>query len=104
MMFLFWVLFGALVGGYAAQSKGLSTVGGTLGGALLGPLAFLVFFVSGIGSANEQQKKCPFCAEWVRREAYICKHCRGELGSAVVVRENVADVSRILQALGANSK
>jgi hypothetical protein len=42
---------------------------------MLGPLAFLLFFVKGIVSSNEQQRKCPFCAEWIRPEATVCKHC-----------------------------
>jgi predicted amidophosphoribosyltransferase len=30
-----------------------------------------------------QLKKCPFCAESVRKEAIKCKHCGSELQSAV---------------------
>jgi len=80
-MMLFWLLFGALIGAYAAQRKGFSTVGGLLGGALLGPFALLMFFVSGV-SSGDQQRKCPFCAEWVKPEAKVCKHCHKELPPA----------------------
>lgn len=75
-MLLFWLLFGALVGAYAAQRRGFSLVAGLLGGMLLGPLALLMFFVSGGGS---QQRKCPYCAEWVKLEATVCKHCHKSL-------------------------
>src|SRR5829696_7698950 len=78
-MFLFWMLLGAAIGAYAAQKKGFSTVGGVIGGLLLGPLAFLLFFVNGIVSANEQQRKCPYCAEWIRPEAKVCKHCHKDV-------------------------
>ena len=78
-MLIFWLLLGALIGAYAAQRKGFSMIGGLLGGALLGPLALLMFFVSGISSADGRQRKCPFCAEWVKPEATVCKHCRKEL-------------------------
>jgi len=79
MFLLFWPLLGALIGFYAAQKKGFSAVGGVIGGLLLGPFAFLLFFVSGIMSANEQQRKCPFCAEWIRPEATVCKHCHKDV-------------------------
>jgi len=78
-LLLLWGLLGAAIGFYAAQKKGFSTVGGVIGGWMLGPLAFLLFFVSGIVSSNEQQRKCPFCAEWIRPEATVCKHCHKEV-------------------------
>ncbi len=54
-------------------------IGGVLAGALLGPFAFILFFVSGIISSSEQRKKCPFCAEWIRHEAIVCSHCQRNL-------------------------
>lgn len=77
-MFLAWALIGALIGVAAAQKKGFSVVGGVLGGLLLGPLAFLMFLVSGI-SGSDANRKCPHCAEFVKAEASICKHCRQPL-------------------------
>lgn len=74
-MLFFWGLLGAAIGYAAAQKRGFSTVGGVIGGILLGPLAFLLFAVSGIASASERGKKCPHCAEWVKAEAVACKHC-----------------------------
>lgn len=77
-MILFWPLIGALIGVAAAQKRGFSTVVGVLGGLLLGPLAFLMFFVSGV-SKGDRQRKCPYCAEFVKVEAIVCKHCHKEL-------------------------
>lgn len=74
MELLLWPLLGILIGIYTAQKKGFSPVGGALGGLLLGPLAFLMLFVSGI-TRGDAQKKCPHCAEWVKPEAKVCKHC-----------------------------
>lgn len=79
MLTLFWIVFGALVGGYAAQRKGFSSVAGVVGGALLGPLALLMFAVSGVASASV---KCPFCDEAVKPAAKVCKHCRKDLPAA----------------------
>lgn len=78
MEILAWWIFGALIGYAASQRKGFSTVGGVLGGLLLGPFAFLMFLVSGV-SAGDKNRKCPHCAEFVKVEATICKHCRQPL-------------------------
>jgi hypothetical protein len=78
MLSLFWLLLGGAIGAAAAQKKGFSMVGGVVGGMLLGPLAILLFTVSGVSSSKEQ-KKCPFCAEWVQRAATVCKHCKKDI-------------------------
>lgn len=78
MEILAWWIIGALIGYAASQKKGFSPVGGVLGGMWLGPLAFLMFLVTGVTKHNEN-RKCPHCAEWVKGEATICKHCRTPL-------------------------
>lgn len=78
-MFLVWALFGALIGVAAAQKKGFSVAGGIIGGLLLGPLAFLMFFASGVSGSDSNRKKCPYCAEWIKTEAKVCKHCHKDL-------------------------
>jgi hypothetical protein len=72
-MVIFWILFGALIGVSAAQRRGFGTVSGLLGGMLLGPLAVLMYFVSG------DRKKCPQCAEWINKKAKLCPHCKSNL-------------------------
>jgi uncharacterized membrane protein YeaQ/YmgE (transglycosylase-associated protein family) len=98
-MLLFWLLLGALIGAYAAQKKGFSTVGGVIGGMLLGPLAFLMFFMTGIFSSKEQQRKCPFCAEWVKPEAVVCKHCSRDLPPPIP-EEGLANVASVMPGHG----
>lgn len=80
MFFLFWPLLGALIGIAAAQSRGFSVAGGILGGILLGPLAVLMFCVSGV-SRGDVRRKCPYCAEWIKREAIVCPHCQRDVAS-----------------------
>src|SRR6478752_5531913 len=84
-----WGLLGALIGVAAAQRKGFSTVGGVLGGLLLGPLAILMFFMSGIFSSDES-RKCPECAEFVKGDAKKCKHCGSELPPLSVTKSGAA--------------
>ena len=79
-MFIAWALFGALIGAAAAQRKGFSVVAGIIGGVLLGPLAFLMFFISGVTPDDAGNKKCPHCAEWIKADATVCKHCRRDVG------------------------
>lgn len=75
-MIIFWVLFGALIGVSAAQRRGFGVAGGIIGGMLLGPLAFLMFFASG------NRRRCPQCAEWMQRAAKLCPHCKSEVAGA----------------------
>jgi hypothetical protein len=74
-MLFFWPLLGALIGISAGMKRGFNLVGSAIGGILLGPLAFLMFFMSGLVSRSEQRVQCPFCAEFIRPEASVCKHC-----------------------------
>jgi hypothetical protein len=84
MFLLAWPLIGALIGVSAAQRRGFSVVGGVIGGLLLGPLAFLMYFVSGV-SRGDEQVKCPHCAEWIKPEAKVCKHCHRDVIQSVAV-------------------
>ena len=77
MILIIW-MFGGLIGYAAAQRKGFSAFAGVVGGILLGPLAFLMFFISGV-NRGDSSKKCPRCAEFVKAEALVCKHCGGSL-------------------------
>ena len=79
MAFLFWALIGAIIGIAAAQRRGFSTAAGFVGGLLLGPLAFLMFFVSQVS----HRRTCPYCAEPIQDRAVVCKHCHRDLAPFV---------------------
>lgn len=87
MIVVLWIIFAILVGGYAS-SKGRSGFGFFLIAALLSPLIgfIIALAVSPINSKVEQKalkagdmKKCPSCAELVKAEAKLCKHCHSQL-------------------------
>ncbi|WP_050801810.1 hypothetical protein [Shewanella sp. HN-41] len=86
-MFLGWLILAILVGVYA-NTKGRSGLGFFLLAVVFSPLigfiiALVMSPVKGVIEANAIQsgdmKKCPDCAELVKAEAKICKHCRAEL-------------------------
>jgi hypothetical protein len=83
----FWVIFAILVAVYA-EKKGRSGVGFFFLAVLLSPLiAFIIVLIAGENrpKAEERQinsgdfRKCPFCAELIKPEALVCKHCGRDL-------------------------
>ena len=81
-LFIVWICFG-IIGSMIASNKGNSGCGGLILGIMLGPLGLLISFFS---TDNEERKnkqmgntKCPNCAEYVKTEAIICKHCGSNL-------------------------
>lgn len=83
MEILVWWLFGALIGIAASQRKGFHIAIGIIGGLMLGPLAFLMFFTTGV-VGGDTTRKCPHCAEFVKTDAKVCKHCHRDLVPAIV--------------------
>jgi len=81
-MFLAWALLGGAIGALAGFKRGFSPVVGLVAGAVLGILAPVLFGVSGLVRRGDlSTRKCPHCAEFVKPEAKICKHCHQPLAS-----------------------
>ena len=80
MEMLLWALLGGAIGVAAGKKKGFPMAGAVVGGILLGPLAVLMFAIA----PSKEQRKCPHCAEWVKAEATVCKHCHKDIPPARV--------------------
>lgn len=82
-IFIFWLAFSILVGVYA-NSKGRSGAGFFFLSVILSPLVGIIcaLIASPDHGALDRKaiekgthRKCPECAELVRKEARVCKHC-----------------------------
>ena len=53
--------------------KGAGT-SGFIVGFLLGPLGILIAIFS-----KGDRKSCPYCKEWIHKDATVCPHCQREI-------------------------
>lgn len=83
--FIFWIICG-IAASYVAKQKGKAAWAWFVVGIILGPLALLMVGLSPAAPAKVNshsaytqpepaQRKCPFCAEDIKFEAIVCKHC-----------------------------
>lgn len=85
-LFLFWVLCG-IAAAMVASSKGRSAAGWFFLGLILGPFGLIFALISGKEGPADGERKCPFCAEFIKKEAVVCKHCGRDLPAPVVAEK-----------------
>lgn len=86
---ILWIALCVVVSVYASR-KGHNPAFIFFISIILSPLlGFLITLIRGAkrevierkSIAKGDQKKCPYCAELVKYEALVCKHCGAEIGS-----------------------
>jgi hypothetical protein len=77
MEIVIWLVLWGFVGFCAAKARGWNAAIGFVAGAMLGPLALLLYAVSSVTRkpAAEPTKVCGQCAEHVKAEAKVCRYC-----------------------------
>ena len=68
-----------VISGIVASHKNRSVVGWILLNLFLSPLCLLVLLALSPLHGASAERKCPSCAEWVNKEAVVCKHCGKDL-------------------------
>jgi zinc-ribbon domain len=71
--FIFWLIINCVVGYLIGQQKNDIATAIVLS-ILLGPIGWLI---AGLSKGN--LRKCPHCAEFVKPEATVCRHCGRDL-------------------------
>jgi hypothetical protein len=70
---IFWLIINAIVGAMIGQRNN-DVAGSIIISILLGPIGWLIALLS-----KGKLRKCPFCAESIKPEAKVCRHCGREL-------------------------
>lgn len=83
MVIFFWFVF-SLFAGAIAHNKRRSGIGFFLLAVVLSPfVGIIAALIASPGAPDRSgQKKCPQCAEWVMRQAKVCKHCGTQFDEA----------------------
>ncbi|GEM_PF-1349604 len=96
MEFILGALIIGLIPAVIAYKKGYSFIAWWMGGALLFIVALPLAIIQKPNqeelekrALSEGMKKCPYCAELVKGEAKICKHCKADISDVIVANKSI---------------
>lgn len=58
-----------------ASSKGRNAAGWFFLGLILGPFGLVFALIVGKEGPSNEERRCPYCAEFIKKGAIVCKHC-----------------------------
>ncbi len=80
-IFFGWIILSFFVAILGSDRK-IGYGGTLLVSLLLSPLIGAIFALASERKVNTREMyKCPYCAEYIKKEAMICKHCHSSLGN-----------------------
>lgn len=74
-LLVFWILLPAYLGKHLGAQRSIGATVGFVLGLLLGWIGFVIVLIY----PYQGSRKCPYCAELVKPDARVCKHCGHDL-------------------------
>ena len=87
-LYLLPLLLLSVIPAYIAQTKGKSFGAWYVYGLFLLPITFIHSLI-----LERDDRKCPHCAELVKQEATVCKHCGNKLDSKSTLDRPISKVA-----------